>query len=85
MSFFFLTGMSENGTIHITTLKNGTVGPRVWIFLSPLDTNNRFYLSHMGNDVEQLFRTAYALVCEKILSPLSYQYADYLALFEQLN
>ena len=25
----------------------GTVGPRVWIFLSPLNTNDGFYLSHM--------------------------------------
>ena len=28
----------------------GTVGPRVGIFLSPLNTNDGFYLSHMGNN-----------------------------------
>ena len=52
----------------------GTVGPRVGIFLSPLNTNDEFYLSHMGSDVGQIFPTAslhrdhsilYALVCEK--------------------
>ena len=52
----------------------GTVGPRVGIFLSPLNTNDGFYLSHMGSDVGQIFPTAslhrdnsisYALVCEK--------------------
>ena len=26
----------------------GTVGPRVGIFLFPLNTNDRFYLSHIG-------------------------------------
>ena len=28
----------------------GTVGPRVGIFLSPLNTNDGFYLSHMGEN-----------------------------------
>ena len=50
------------------------MGPRVGIFLSPLNTNDGFYLSHMGSDVGQIFPTAslhrdhsilYALVCEK--------------------
>ena len=55
----------------------GTVGPRVGIFLSPLNTNDGFYLSHMGSDVGQIFLTkslhrdhsiSYALVCEKDFS-----------------
>ena len=55
----------------------GTVGPRVRIFLSPLNTNDGFYLSHMGRDVRQIFPKAslhrdhsilYALVCEKRFS-----------------
>ena len=55
----------------------GTVGPRVWIFLSALNTNDGFYLSNMGSDVGQIFPTAslhrdhsilYALVCDKEIS-----------------
>ena len=45
--------------------------------MSPLNTNDGFYLSHIGSDVGQIFPTAslhrdhsilYALVCEKMLS-----------------
>ena len=35
-----------------------TVGPRVGIFLSPLNTNDGFYLSHMGSYVGQILPTA---------------------------
>ena len=35
----------------------GTVGPRIWIFQSPLNTNDEFYLSHipvpaLGKDIK---------------------------------
>ena len=39
----------------------GTVGPRVGIFLEPLNTNDRFYLFHMGKSNGKP-----DLVCENI-------------------
>ena len=41
----------------------GTLGPRVGIFLSPLTTNDGFYLSHMGK-----YSRNPDLVCEKNFS-----------------
>ena len=36
------------------SFSTGTMGPRVGIFLSPLITNDGFYLSHMGSGVGQI-------------------------------
>ena len=34
----------------MASFPTGTVGPRFGIFLSPLNTNDEFYLSHMGKN-----------------------------------
>ena len=49
-----------NGSIKIPTLwkasfSTGTVGPRVGIFLSPLNTNDGFYLSYSGCHVRATY------------------------------
>ena len=52
----------ETGQASFTT---GTVGPRIWIFLSPLNTNDRFYLSRTPDRDLHCFYT-----CEIILSQI---------------
>ena len=43
-----LIGMFYRRSVFLKALfPTGTVGPRVGIFLSPLDTNDGFYLSHI--------------------------------------
>ena len=54
----------------------GTVGPRVGIFLSPLNTNDQFYLSHIpvpvrGKDKRQTAagwrHSGHSLICDVIV------------------
>ena len=47
-----------SGPPRLAEFPTGTEGPRVGIFLSPLNTNDGFYLSHIrvparGNDKQQ--------------------------------
>ena len=79
-SSLVIHGNRKNPTLESTVLRKtqqaffptGKVGPQVGIFLSPLITNERFYLSHIpvkahGKDKNEHLHVGRTMICDVIV------------------